>query len=235
MPTRVLDVGTSSIPTLHLQVNDESSPVLPYVTLSHCWGKIKIKQLTKANISELIEGIDVNELTKTFQEAIIIARRLGVRFLWIDSLCIIQDSDFGEDWVKESSTMGDVYKNALCNIAATAAPDGDTGCFLERNPLLARTCRLRIEGLPGPAPKSQVYDLARDHFWRQAISEAPLIQRAWVLQERTLAPRVIHFGKNQLLWECHELVSVPNCLRGFRRYAFHIKYYISRHRSCRQS
>jgi hypothetical protein len=110
--------------------------------------------------------------------------------------------------------MGDVYKNALCNIAATAAPDGHTGCFFERNPLLARTCRPRIEGLPGPAPKSQVYDLARNSFWKEAISAAPLIERAWVLQERTLAPRVVHFGKNQLLWECHELVSIPDYLCG---------------------
>jgi hypothetical protein len=210
MPTRVLDVGTASNPRLRLQVNDKSSPISPYVTLSHCWGKIQIKRLTKINISQLAECIDVNELTKTFQEAIIIARRLGVKFLWIDSLCIIQDSI--KDWDKESSAMGDVYKNALCNIAATAAPNGHTGCFLERNPLLARTCRLRIEGLPGLAPKSQVYDLTRVDFWKQAISAAPLIQRAWFLQERILAPRVIHFGKNQLLWECHELVSVFDCL-----------------------
>lgn len=205
MPTRVLDVGTASNPRLCLHVKNETSPISPYITLSHCWGKIEIKKLTKANISQLTKSIDINELTKTFQEAIIVARRLGIQFLWIDSLCIIQDSR--EDWARESSAMGDVYKNALCNIAATAAPDGRTGCFLERNPLLARTCRLRIEGLPGPAPKSQVYDLARGDFWKQGISAAPLIQRGWVLQERTLAPRVIHFGKNQLFWECHELDS----------------------------
>ncbi|KAH9211719.1 heterokaryon incompatibility protein-domain-containing protein, partial [Leptodontidium sp. 2 PMI_412] len=177
MPTRVLDVGTASNPRLRLH----------------------------ANISQLTKSIDINKLTKTFQDAIIVARRLGIQFLWIDSLCIIQGSQ--EDWARESSVMGDVYKNALCNIAATAAPDGRTGCFLERNPLLARTCRLRIEGLPGPAPKSQVYDLARGDFWKQGISAAPLIRRGWVLQERILAPRIIHFGKTQLFWECHELDS----------------------------
>jgi hypothetical protein len=209
LPTRVLDVGTSSSPSLCLHITEQSSPKPPYITLSHCWGKIEIKRLLTANISQFTESIDVTELPKTFQDAVIIARRLDVRFLWIDSLCIIQDSF--EDWAKESTSMGDVYKNALCNIAATAAPDGRTGCFLERNPLLAQTCRVRIEGLPGPAPVSRIYELVRKDFWEQEINKAPLIQRAWVLQERTLAPRIIHFGKNQLCWECHELVSVPPC------------------------
>lgn len=205
LPTRVLDVGTSSKPSLRLHLANDSSPKSLYITLSHCWGQIEIKRLFKANISEFTEGIDIAELPKTFQDAIAIARRLDVRFLWIDSLCIIQDSV--EDWIQESSSMGNVYKNSLCNIAATAAPDGHTGCFLERNPLLARTCRVRIEGLPGSAPDSHIYDLVRGNIWQNGIDFAPLIQRGWVLQERVLAPRVIHFGKKQLFWECHELVS----------------------------
>jgi hypothetical protein len=139
---RVLDVGTPSKPSLSLHITEDSSLKSPYITLSHCWGnpKLQIKRLSNANISQFTNLIDDAELPKTFQDAIAIARRLGVRFLWIDSLCIIQDSV--EDWVKESSNMGNVYKNSLCNIAATAAPDGRTGCFLQRNPLLARPCRV---------------------------------------------------------------------------------------------
>jgi len=62
--------------------------------------------------------------------------------------------------------MGDVDKDALCNIAAVAAPDGHRGHFLDCSPLLARTCRLRIEGLPGLAPKSEAYDLTSIDFRR---------------------------------------------------------------------
>jgi hypothetical protein len=76
------------------------------------------------NLNQFIEGMDITELPKTFQDAIQLSRRLNNRFLWIDSLCIIQDSK--EDWLKESVVMGDIYKHALCNIAATAAPDGRT-------------------------------------------------------------------------------------------------------------
>jgi hypothetical protein len=93
--------------------------------------------------------------------------------------------------------MGDIYKNSLFNIAATAAPDGQTGCFLESNPLLARICRVSIESFPGPAPNSGLYDLVPQRFWEHGVSEAPLNQRAWVVQERTLGPRVIHFGKTR--------------------------------------
>ncbi len=205
LPDRVLDVGTLSQPSLCLHITSESSLRLPYVTLSHCWGKIEIKMLKMANLNQLIECIDIAELPKTFQDAIQISRRLDIRFLWIDSLCIIQDSK--EDWLKESVIMGDIYQHAYCNIAATAAPDGRTGCFLERNPLLAQPFRVRIDSYPGPRSNSSVYSLAPQVFWEQGLLQAPLLQRAWVVQERTLSPRVIHFGKDQLFWECQELVS----------------------------
>jgi hypothetical protein len=205
LPDRVLDVGTLSSPSLRLHITSESSLRSPYTTLSHCWGSLEIKKLRMANLNQFIEGIDISELTKTFQHAIQITRRLNIRFLWIDSLCIIQDSK--EDWLKESVVMGEIYQHGYCNIAATAAPDGRTGCFLERNPLLAQPFRVHIDSYPGPRSKSGVYSLAPRVFWEQGLLQAPLLQRAWVVQERTLAPRVLHFGKGQLFWECHELVS----------------------------
>jgi hypothetical protein len=81
-------------------------------------------------------------LTKTFQDAIAIARSLGIAYLWIDSLCIIQDD--AEDWDKESRRMCDVYGGSSLNIAATAAPDGSYGCYRERDPCLAAVQRFRM-------------------------------------------------------------------------------------------
>jgi hypothetical protein len=111
MPTRVLDIGLADKPNLHLHITNSKSPSRPYATLSHYWGKIQIEQLRTDNFDRMCNGIDPSTLTKTFQDAIYITHRLGIRFLWIDSLCIIQDSV--SDWAKESSTMGEVYANGI--------------------------------------------------------------------------------------------------------------------------
>src|SRR6202035_2214752 len=78
LPTRVLDVGTPNMPSLRLHITDNSLLKSPYITLSHCWGQLPIKQLSKANISQFTNRIDDAELPKTFQDVIAIARRLGV-------------------------------------------------------------------------------------------------------------------------------------------------------------
>ena len=208
-PTRLLDVGTPDRPCLHLDVKDVNCPAFPcpYITLSHCWGKIEIKTLTKDGLASMINGIDVDDLPKTFQDAIVVTRRLDVRFLWIDSLCIIQDSE--EDWAKESSLMGNVYQNGVCNIAATAAPNGSAGCFMERDPILAQKCRLRINSTFSKVGLNPgIFDLVPEKLWEDGLSNAALNRRAWVVQERILAPRVLHFSMNQLFWECSELVRL---------------------------
>ena len=151
-------------------------------------------------------GIRIDDLPRTFQDAVTITRRLDVKYLWIDSLCIIQENE--EDWTKESSMMGHVYQNGLCNIAATGAPDGTGGCFMERDPVLARKCRVRVDKLLSKFKlKPGLYDLVPKNLWENGLSNAPLNRRAWVAQERILAPRILHFSKNQLFWECNGLVS----------------------------
>jgi hypothetical protein len=80
--------------------------------------------------------------------------------------------------------MGEIYKNFVCNIAATAALDGRTGCFLQRNPLLARVCRVEIESLPGAYLRPGFYDLVPQSLWRDHVENAPLNQRVWVVQVR---------------------------------------------------
>jgi hypothetical protein len=104
---------------------------IEYLTLSHCWGKDQIFRLLETNIDQLRKAIPTNRLPQTFQQAIALTKRMGHRYIWIDSLCIIQDSE--DDWHYESSRMGDVYKNSFCNISATAAEDGRMGLFFERD------------------------------------------------------------------------------------------------------
>jgi hypothetical protein len=208
-PTRVIAVGSIAEPDLRLLVTNPASPVSSYATLSHCWGKLRIKQLLLSNLPTLVNGIVFAELSKTFQDAIVITRRLGLKFLWIDSLCIIQDSI--QDWAHESAMMDSVYSNATCNLAATTADDSGAGCFYERNPLLAQPCRVNIDSFPGPVSESCQYDLIPQALFYNSIDLQSLNRRGWVLQEQFLSPRIIHCGRNQLFWECQEMVCMQRC------------------------
>ena len=167
-------------------------------------------------------NIDVSTLPLTFQEAIAVARRLGFCYIWIDSLCIVQDS--AEDWRSEASTMGDVYSHGYCNIAATKSHNGAGGLFSKRDP---SQVILNIVNSGWEDRPNETYDILEEKFWESRVSTAPLNRRAWVIQERFLAPRVLHFGKDQLMWECREMEACeafPHGLRdSFEQYGAHFK------------
>lgn len=140
-PTRLLDVGKHVEESdVRLVISDTDSPTGPYLTLSHCWGSALVSKLEMRDLEKSKAGISASALPKTFRDAVYVTKKLGVQYLWIDALCIIQDSV--EDWRQETATMGKVYKNALCNIAATGASDSSIGCFWDRNPLLAQPCKI---------------------------------------------------------------------------------------------
>jgi len=200
---------------------------LHYVTLSHCWGKGEFIHLCERNQQEFHERIPLNSLPLTFRNAIEFARRLSetVRYIWIDSLCIIQDDP--SDWLRESVQMYQIYRNSYCNISATAATDSKKGLYnkLDRDPQLLweEQINLNIDGIPGARPKQKlkkeigleapirrckILDLS---FWDREVEDAPVNRRAWVLQERLLAPRVLHFCQDQIAWECYHL-DAAECL-----------------------
>lgn len=136
-----------------------------------------------------------------------VTRQLGVFYLWIDSLCIIQDSD--DDWQAESSLMSDVYSGSWCNIAATRAEDSDSGLYAERDSDDIRGCIVEI-----PASKNVLkveLDLYGSVEWENTVSKSPLMRRGWVLQEATLAPRTLHFGYDRLFWQCQSQKASEHC------------------------
>lgn len=100
-----------------------------YICLSHCWGRKRHFQLTNETIQQLRAGVRKSILAKNFQDAILITRFLGIRYLWIDALCILQDSV--SDWEQESARMGQYYKYSWITIAAGMSEDGESG-FLGR-------------------------------------------------------------------------------------------------------
>ena len=207
-PTRLVHVGrndSSSTPHLCLSKNIPSN--IRYVTLSHCWGTLGIVKLLSANLATFMEALPLEHLTNVFQDAIGFSRELNIEYIWIDSLCIIQDSY--DDWLYESAMMGRIYKNSWCNISATGFADGHSSLYVRREPTILQPRKFNVhirdpENKTLPNICSGKYYCMED-FWQADITEAPVNTRAWVFQERLLAPRILHFGLRQIMWECKEL------------------------------
>ncbi|KAL8901265.1 MAG: hypothetical protein Q9207_005284 [Kuettlingeria erythrocarpa] len=145
----------------------------------------------------MLQGINLDDLPLTFQHAVSITRTLGFRYLWIDSLCIIQDDP--DDWAFESRTMSRIYSNSVLTIAALWGNDSFSGCFVERNPLVTESCRI------GTWKYGDVFIKSSDRRRGQSlglVEPKPLLERAWVLQERFLSPRTLYYGPWELFWEC---------------------------------
>jgi len=146
----------------------------------------------------------MEEIPQTYLDAFEVNRSLGVRYIWIDALCIIQDDRY--DWQFESAKMCDIYRDAYCTIAANAAQSNGQGCFMEKHGLSLPTnsCRLVAEE---NGHRSTVVLLPPRPSWKNQILSSPLNNRAWVLQERLLSSRILHFAKDAVFWECSELKS----------------------------
>jgi hypothetical protein len=198
LPTRLLDVGfVEGRPHVRLRNTGDFESGTRYVTLSHCWGRKPVISLLESNVAEFHTSIPFESLPRTFRDAIEVARCLGYQYLWIDSLCIIQKST--DDWHRESAIIGDIYSNAILNIAATASVNGDGGLFHYSKSLELNPCKIALKG-KGQDEIEFICQYA--DFWEAMVEEAPLAQRAWVVQERTLSRRVLHFAEDQIHWEC---------------------------------
>lgn len=191
-----------------LVVHTESSATFPWVTLSHCWGGSSPLTTNAKTLPEWTgSGIPLSLLPPTFRDAVVITRRLGYRHLWIDSLCIVQDSR--EDWEHEALRMGDVYRYGEVNICASAARNCHDGIFAKRDsPAHLSSVRLpfRSDRL-GVGCDSPEWMYVRSGGWdtfREQVTgaESTLASRGWVLQEALLSPRTIHYSQRQMFWEC---------------------------------
>ena len=193
---------------------------MKYIALSHCWGQTKIFILEEHMLETMTHGIDWLRLPRTFQDAMIVTRRLGFRYLWIDSLCIIQDSH--EDWIRESKTMQNVYANCVLTIAASWGRDGSTGLFVERNPLKQQPCRLSRNAYTGVLVQPRQTDFRRQGNGMEGVKGEHLYQesldkRAWAVQERFLPARTLSYKSFELQWDCfenHGSESWPTGLRS---------------------
>lgn len=201
-PLRLLDLQTGSEAWVQLV----SVVDVRYACLSHCWGSTRSKHLTRRdNLTQNEKGIPLTELPKTFRDAVEITRALGIRYLWIDTFCIIQDDE--KDWETQASVMAATYENAYITLAAGASDDDDGGFFTEACDRHTKPHKFHLN----------VDGITHEVYMRYVVSHAsigwpsgetfPLMTRAWTLQERQLARRFLCFGQNEIFWECQEDVA----------------------------
>ena len=152
-------------------------------------------------------GRPIAGLPLTSRHAFQVARSLGIRYLWIDRLCIIQDDE--EDWREQVSLMGDIFSKAVCCLAATASIDAHGGIFRCRS-LEDPDLRHNTVELPDRRTNSASYVISDSEIFQKQVGDMNLNRRGWVYQERILSPCVIHFGSKQVYFECHEILESEN-------------------------
>ncbi|KAJ3563321.1 hypothetical protein NPX13_g8244 [Xylaria arbuscula] len=184
-----------------------------YLAFSHCWGAPEGMQfkLLASNIERCYEQIEFNHLSKNMQDAIIATLTLAISpYIWIDSLCIIQkderedneDMTWKSDWDIEARKMGGVYSGAVLTIASTGSSSSDGGCFHARNTQSLRPVKIGVSSLNSPDAE-WIFARADDVFdFERNVNLAPLNTRGWVMQERLLSRRILHFGAEMIYWEC---------------------------------
>lgn len=131
-PRRLVEIRQDD-PKYWNLIDETSSITDPYATLSHCWGSSRHEKLERKNIAIFKErGRNlIAELPQTFIDATEVAKSLGIYYIWVDCLCIVQDDD--DDWKEESSKMGSVYARAACNLAASCSTESSGGFFRTRD------------------------------------------------------------------------------------------------------
>ncbi|KAM0430089.1 hypothetical protein ACHAPT_006095 [Fusarium lateritium] len=191
LPSRLVQIQESSVRVV--ETHGMNPAQTKYLALSHCWGPPETitAQLNDETYQEYMKEIPAASLPKTFHDAMVITRKLGYQYIWIDSLCIIQHNL--ECWVKEGSQMCQIYENSLLTLAAASSSSGHGGLFY-KSP--------KVE-ITGTIPESgQQYQLFARFNFNHLFFEYPLMNRAWVMQERLLSPRTLYFTSQELVWEC---------------------------------
>lgn len=196
-PARLLNVQGRDQAKVYLEESNTDTTG-PYFTLSHCWGDLQPIKLTSETELSLRDGKYIKELPKTFQDALLFCQEFEVPYLWIDSMCIFQDNL--DDWAIQAANMCDVYANAACNIAASGARNCSAGLSFERDVLAQQPFFLdRVDRGGKKLPSCIVFP---PEWMALSVDMGPLNQRAWVMQERLLSKRIVHFSSTGVFWEC---------------------------------
>ncbi|MCJ1387937.1 hypothetical protein MMC18_000780 [Xylographa bjoerkii] len=202
LPTRLINVGDETHqPYLRISQNSRGQ----YCALSYCWGNAATLRTENASFADRTRGISLESMPSTIRDAVIITRELGFQYLWVDSICIIQDNDL--DWNQEAANMANIYANSALTISASDSNDSSGGCFRKRihkstSPVqlslrLPRYYRARKAGC------NSLFALSSHANSPRATGRVD--SRAWTLQEQILSPRVLHYSEGAIHWDCRTL------------------------------
>lgn len=195
LPSRVIDVGTRyPVRSVRLHWADEGERAR-YACLTYCWGGPQPLSTRRANAQDFTDGILVSKLPNTLQDAITTTFKLGLRYIWIDCLCIIQDDE--EDVSREIGAMSRIYSEASVTFSAAGA-NTVYGGFLGRvkhsqKPSLKVTVKSQGNGIG-----TLYMERPKDY----AVEDEPINLRAWSLQEHVLSQRILMFGSQDIWWVC---------------------------------
>ncbi|KAF4987066.1 hypothetical protein FDECE_15620 [Fusarium decemcellulare] len=239
-PGRLIDCSIAD-DHLHLVRGEDLESPEPFATLSYCWGKEKFFTLSSENEQEALSGtIALTKLPLAFREAIMLCRVLDIKYLWIDSICIIQSGDRGKDWESHAREMSKIYALGFLNIAVEHASNPSQGLFIDRYlypPLVTAPSgelgkrireimresenfwsRRKRNGTSLPDEQDQVYRIEEGQPYfnaKKAIYHTKLSTRGWVMQELYLSRRTLHFTQRRIAWSCcHESTVEGDGKRG---------------------
>lgn len=215
-PSRLLDLGPSSFRIVRTVVE---RPCGPYATLSYCWGpNPDFLRLTSGNETELEAGVSISRLPLAFREAISIIKALSFRYVWIDSLCILQSGPgSAEEWETESARMHEIYADSTLTLALACIASPSQSILNQASTPRTPAPPFVIGTDSGHQdPVAGALTVIPADYFSHSLYELPLGYRAWTLQERFMATRVVSFGLGELFWDCAQLPHASESIpRGF--------------------
>lgn len=197
-PRLLIDVNTADFDIVRLDdVSDHpEEQSWTYVALSYCWGGDQEGKTLTKNLADRFRGFSLRRQDKTIRDAVEVTRHLGLQYLWVDALCIVQDDP--HDKAREIGRMHEVYQRAVLTVSASRAQSSKDGILGTCSPNF--TQRLRYKGPGGGAEGSVIASVMAPNT---SLSTEPINTRGWTLQEHLLSRRKLIFGTYGLKWSCN--------------------------------
>ncbi|KAH8665150.1 heterokaryon incompatibility protein-domain-containing protein [Tricladium varicosporioides] len=197
LPSRLVDLSDLDSNRIRIIVTAQGSKGV-YAALSYCWGPSSFFTTTSKTLPARMAGFPPSDLPKTLRDAVVVTRRLGIQYLWVDALCILQGSDdvAMRDWMKEGSRMEQIYAHAYVTIIAAASENSDGGLFRSRD--FQMPFRRNHDD-----PSKVKEGFVRIIIPAKEIKDEPINRRAWALQERLLSPRILTYASSEIFWQCN--------------------------------